>query len=333
MTTARGVHWFLIMVRATTSALSILIALLSSAVSANPPSCVHTDGSGKAGEVVLHFPKDFSCGRIFKMIRTSKGVIDFDKHSGIEARGDVHVPSNSQLRLKLSYAAVENPSVLLSVAPEQICGLDARSLDNLTDDALKYFAHFTNTVLVSLDETDVSSKGLQYLTVMKNLEELSMNRTLLDGTGLSILKSFPQMRTLCLTNNKFQKASLAKLSTLKNLRELDCQSDGLIDAGLDGLSGFDSLQKINLCHNLDLTDKCLPNFRKVPSLKRLEVADTKITAKGIAQLKIMKLQHVMLDINRQSAKDMDALREAMPDCKFTAESGSRMPTEIFEPLK
>lgn len=287
----------------------------------------------RAKDVVLRFPANLSCGRVFKIVRKGNELSDFDKTSAMDAKGDIQLPAGTQVRLKLSYAAVEQPNALFNIAPEYVDSMDCRSLDNLTDETLKYLAHFSSLRVLTLDETDVTTKGLQYLVTMKDLEELSLSRTLVDEKSLSVISSFTKLRSLRLANNKLQHASLSKLSSLKNLGDFDIQSAGLTDLSLRGLAGFENLRKINLCHNLNLTDECLLDLRKLPKLKRLEITDTKITATGLLQLKGTQIEHIMLDIHHQSPQAMIKLRDAMPKCKFTGEPKSKTPMEIFEPLK
>ncbi|HEY9680944.1 MAG TPA: hypothetical protein V6C86_05115 [Oculatellaceae cyanobacterium] len=303
----------------------------SSNAVAEPKPAITIDGRAK--DVILCFPVNFSCGRIFKIVKKTNELGDFDKTSAMDAKGDIHLPAGTQVRLKLSYAAVEKTNTLLNIAPESVVSMDCRSLDNLTDETLKYLAHFSSVRVLTLDETDVTTKGLQHLVNMKDLERLSLARTLVDEKSLPIISSYTKLRSLCLANNNFQHASLSKLSSLKNLGEFDIQSAGLTDLSLRGLSGFENLRKINLCHNLNLTDECLLDLRKLPKLKRLEVTDTKITATGLLKLKGTQIEHIMLDIHHQSPQAMIMLRDAMPNCKFTGEPKSKTPTDIFEPLK
>ena len=128
----------------------------------------------------------------------------------------------------------------------------------LDDRALGWLADATELRKLSLFSTDVSDRGVAGLAALPRLEYLNLGSTRVTGSIGSTLGQFAALRELVLDGTE------------------------LSDPGLSTLSGL-KLRYLSLSGN-DITDAGLRQFRPGPTLQRIDLGKTKVSARGIADL-------------------------------------------------
>ena len=125
--------------------------------------------------------------------------------------------------------------------------------------ALSEFAKYPQLKILHFD-TEISDSWLKELVACKNLESLSINRMVFDGSGVQALAKSPKLSELSL-NGAFTMTDdhVKNVAGLKNVKSLI-------------LSGF------------SLTDACLPHLAKMKQLEKLSLYTTKITPEGAKKL-------------------------------------------------
>ena len=291
-------------------------------------------GAKEPEPVKLSFPANISLGRLFVAYPSSKGIgYRSDKKLMSEGRGELSFPAGTFVEFKLSYDGVDHAQDLLKLDPRPFVMLDCRSLDNLNDQTLKYIGHFSNLVALSLDETDSTDLGLESLRSLKKLSRLDLKRTLITGKSFAVFKNFSQLRILHLAYNKLNEASLSNLSFLPELRELDLSVTGIGDSALPSVAACSKLESLDLFRNQNITDAGLAAVKKLANLRSLNVADTRVTAHGLEQLKDLPLTSLDLNMKNASQAELTRLETVFPHCNFKSGPHSRRPPEFFAPLK
>lgn len=119
---------------------------------------------------------------------------------------------------------------------------------------------FPNLSILALGHAGVTDAGLEHLTKLSNLNTLHLGDTSIDGKGLIHLKSLAHMEVLLLnSSSELSGDALIAISNLQNLRELFLQKTPISDADIE-------------------------NLARLKKLAHLDLRQSKVTAKGVAQL-------------------------------------------------
>ena len=175
----------------------------------------------------------------------------------------------------------------------------------MTDDGLKYLAAGDNLKMLMIDGCSrITDAGMAHLNRLSALDLLCLQEAAgkmnLTDACLTHIAMMPRLRSLALYVN-FSDAGLGHLQNLGRLQWLELDSTKITDSGLVHLQDLDSLDTL-VISNAKITDDGLLHLRRLVRLKYLSLSGTRVTPEGI-----------------------EALRTALPDCRFNGES-------IFLPL-
>ncbi|HEV3303483.1 MAG TPA: protein kinase [Planctomycetaceae bacterium] len=179
----------------------------------------------------------------------------------------------------------------------------------VTDAGVGLLRQLKNLRELALSYTQVTDAGLAQLEDLTRLEALWMPGTLLTDAGLAHLRAFKKLRILNLSHQPVTDAGLINLQTLSDLRQLILDQTRLTDAGLAPLKGltrlslldvgqtqvteagladiqgFKNLRVLGLNGLARVTDRAIPRFLHLPSLRSLDLRDTHVSARGFEVLK------------------------------------------------
>jgi Leucine-rich repeat (LRR) protein len=96
-----------------------------------------------------------------------------------------------------------------------------------------------------IGRTDVTDAGLKLLQPLKNLEDLNLTETRIDGSGLPSLAPLP-IRTLRLSRTPLDPQSIRSLAEFPRLRALDVSGTRVTDDALPVLDSLRDLSYLNL---------------------------------------------------------------------------------------
>jgi len=129
-------------------------------------------------------------------------------------------------------------------------------------------------------------RHLGNLAGLNQLEELSLENTLVGNAGLAHLKGMTKLQKLQLRSNpgtgRITDAGMVHLKHLKSLEELELPFDGITDAGYSHLAVLDLLRKVNI--GRDATDQSMATVGKMKSLEDLCIGSRGVTDAGMAEL-------------------------------------------------
>jgi hypothetical protein len=125
--------------------------------------------------------------------------------------------------------------------------------------------------------------------------------TRLNEKYLHLLRSFPRLRTLNLSNTSITDAGMLEISELKDLRTLALGETRLDDAGLKQLRGMTTLKSLDLS-NTRVTGAGLQELRELVNLTSLDLGFTAVSDAGLRQLRAFK-NLATLDLSNTAITD------------------------------
>jgi hypothetical protein len=285
-------------------------------------------------EQTLNFPSTYSTGKL----RTCRWDADeanlrFDK-SILNAQGQVKVPSGALLELNLSYAAAEKPDDIdqLKKIPGLIA-INARDLENFDDKTMLHICKVCQLEYICADSTEVTDTGVRELHNLKKLRRLSLAKTMVTGKGVFMIGQIPSLQVLTLSRNRLDDKSMKQLAALNNLRKLDLDATGIGDEALANLAKLKKLNTLTIQQNTRITDEGLASLSELPGLVHLDLCGTSVTPKCGRFLKTCtSLTKVRVD-KKFSDDDLKAVKKDLPHTWVVKGAASKLPREIFAPLK
>lgn len=151
--------------------------------------------------------------------------------------------------------------------------------------------------------SDLSDKGLERLTPLKQLEELNL------GTGARLTDD-----------------GARHLTEFKHLLRLILGRSPIGDAGLAHVGRLDGLQHLYLAGCPNLTSQGLAQLTKLPILRVLELQNTSLDDQAVPHLsKMASLRILALQGTKLTASGIDELKRALPKCAIFWDGGAVIP--------
>ncbi len=239
---------------------------------------------------VIHFPKDRSVGLLYVgQLRTTDPLWWQGWEEIGEAKGDVTVPPDKDVRLTVNAQGVENLSFLEALRPDDIQALEFSYADakRVDDAALEHLAKLTGLRFLSLDNTSIRAGGLEHLKKLKRLEVLKLDSVEISDEALKHIGQISTLIRLGLARTPITDQGLAHLHGLTSLRNIALTQTRITGMGFSHLAGLESLTYAHLCDS-GLTDEGLREVAKLKSLEILRLEGTKVTDRGVAHLERSK---------------------------------------------
>jgi len=240
---------------------------------------------------VVHFPRDRSMGLVYVGDLRPTDPLWWQGWEEVgEARGDVIIPAQKDVRLVINRERLQNLSFLGALRPDDIQALIFRYGDGkrADDTALEHLAKLAGLRLLSLYNAAVTDAGLERLTKLKKLEALTLGSTKITDNGLKYIGQIRSLRHLNLGLTPVTDEGLAHLRNLSSLRTITLERTGITGTGFSHLVGLDSLTYVHLAGS-SVADEGLCELAKLKSLEKLNLSGTKVGDRGIAYLESLKM--------------------------------------------
>jgi hypothetical protein len=129
----------------------------------------------------------------------------------------------------------------------------------------------------------VSDCDLTCLSCSSSVVDLSLCGCSITDRGVAALEDLRELERLDLSSTAVSNAGTESLIRLSKVMELDLSRTRVGDAGMRRLAELTSLKvlKLNACA---ITDKCASDLGAIAGLAKLEVVDSKLTLRGIAEI-------------------------------------------------
>lgn len=178
-----------------------------------------------------------------------------------DARGEVGLPSDGEVQLRVSYEAMSDLSPLSALKADDIQVLAITCVSKFDDAQLKHIEGLTGLFGLALWETDTGDAAFRRLGGLSNLRWLDIGDTRITDEGLAFVRGLTRLKELSLLNTQIGNEGLRHLEGLRNLKHLDLMRTKVNDEGFDGLSRLRGLEYLRILE----TDISHPTY---VSLKR-----------------------------------------------------------------
>jgi serine/threonine protein kinase/Leucine-rich repeat (LRR) protein len=191
--------------------------------------------------------------------------------------------------------------------------------EQITDAGMAHFKDSTGLKVLQLEGVKLTDAGLAVFKDCKNLAELQLGNTQVTDAGLAYLKDCKNLTYIQLLNSPVTDVGLAHLKDCKNLRHLDLRNTQATAAGLANFKDCKNLTRLWL----HATDAGLANFKDCKNLTQLVLSDNPgITDAGLAHVAgLTRLTELKLTNTQVTAKGVEGLAKALPNCKITWDGG------------
>jgi internalin A len=222
-------------------------------------------------------------------------------HTRITDEGMLNLKPAPKIReLKLYYSEWITDQGMTAIKEwKHLKRLDLRGT-RISDGTLEVVGNLTGLEALDIAQTEVTDVGLENLITLVNLKELALGRGRLSNAGLVALRLLPTLTVLDLSGAKatapdapggrgagsgVPEETLKAMQELKDLRVLYLGYVDISPAGLHTLSSLEKVERLGLqgCSRVD--DAALKELARWKSLKYLDVQETKVTEKGLAELR------------------------------------------------
>jgi len=135
-------------------------------------------------------------------------------------------------------------------------------------------ADLPNLASLYISRTDITDAGLKALLPLKNLEDLNLTETRVDGTGLPALRSLP-IRSFRLSRTPLDPGTLGSLADFPHLRALDISGTRLTDDDLPVLDSLSHLVYLNVTRTR-VSAEALDRLRRERAGCRIEQQEDRV---------------------------------------------------------
>lgn len=245
----------------------------------------------------------------------------------ILAIGKIVVPPDNFVVFWPNENFVKNPSAIDNLPPDSFDSIDFTfsSVDDneegLADKAVVHFARFTGLIKLIMDRSDLTDASLSAMGKLTNLEHLSFFMTSVDGSALKNLANLKNLKSLKFSNCSFKPSSFAYLANFPMLETLQMSRSGAHDRDLAVLLKLPHLRNLNISSNAALTDDCLDTIAKIKTLRRLEMAGTRISTSALQKLKNCPLKSLEPPMETYSDADLKRMQSWFPHVELRVSTG------------
>jgi internalin A len=157
------------------------------------------------------------------------------------------------------------------------------SQTNITSVGLDRVSLPANLEVLNLSTTEVADADLQHLNHLLKLRKLDLSSTYVRGSGLAYNPALLRLESLNLIATNLSDEGLAFVSQLENLKSLQLASTKISDAGLAQLTDLGRLESLDISYNR-ISDKGLLHLSQLKNLKKLLLESTAVTSEGVQDL-------------------------------------------------
>lgn len=318
---ARNRHWILgftlsVAVVATIAAASISTFSAKSSKAADEPKPASAIGDTPIkSERLLRFPSDRTMGIVYWRKGPAKPEDrlwmygDEWKQIG-EARGEVRVPVDGDVRLQISKAASSDMSGLDQLEPDQIQALDCCETD-LNNEGMRHIGRLTGLKILYVFDTPITDACAPSFAGLKELQAVRLEACKLYEKGfgvrddtLKVLGTLPKLEQAWMRDAQVTDAGVIALAHAKSLRSLCMEGTKVTDACLPYLKQLPHLETLWLGtgvrgHGPNITDRGMETIGEMTILISLDLSGTKITDEGLVYLRnLARLKNLKIDNTR-----------------------------------
>lgn len=310
------------------SQLTLLAALGSVAVSLCALNSSSNAAPAASSEKTLIFPASQSVGWIIDVPQDPGLECNIHGNRLCKAQGTVKVSRSKRLKFEPNSHFFEQPECLLKLPGDAFDYIELRFLsmadneENISDKVITYVTHLKGLKAVSLDKSETTDTAAAKLAILPNLTCFSATDSLVSGKCLDELRKCKTISFLRFGNGEIDHSSLQFLAQFPNLKRLSLRRAGLKKADIEQVSKCTNLVNLAISQNPGVDDSCVALVTKLKNLTELELADTAVSIAGLEKLSVLKNLNVSLPrpMATYSPKEKIRFKQLFPQSKFNLES-------------
>ncbi|WP_010582371.1 leucine-rich repeat domain-containing protein [Schlesneria paludicola] len=187
-------------------------------------------------------------------------------------------------RLSISFAKISDDSAKLLGTLRSLEVLELRAQVEIHPKVLGEVFNLTSLKELTLSDRLADDPAMEELRRMPYLKTLTVRSVFVSDAGLASLRQVKSLRNLrILLGPKVTEEGVRHLSEL-DLADLDITYLNVTDKELKSLRKFKGLKGLRLVSAAKVTDEAVPFLSELSELKRLDIADAKLSKAGIGQL-------------------------------------------------
>jgi Leucine-rich repeat (LRR) protein len=179
---------------------------------------------------------------------------------------------------------------------------------NFVDADLVALKGRTAITKLDLETNAIDGSGLYIAMTLPNLRKLNVSDNPLSDDGVRIISRLSQVQNLEIKNVTLSNKAIEYIGQMKNLEKLELDGTSLEDRSLHYLSSMPRLRDLSINDQKKMSDRNLLLLANDPNLKMIDVGRTKVTGEGFANpARFPKLDTVVLKSNRLTEKGIQML--------------------------
>jgi Leucine-rich repeat (LRR) protein len=164
-------------------------------------------------------------------------------------------------------------------------------------DRIQYYDKWKNLIIE--DEADVKDEELINVTLLENLELLTITKKSITDDGIKYISKLKKLRILTINEAQLTDRGMEYIGQLENLEELNISDTQVTDEGLKHLRNLKKLEELVL-DNTNITGEGFQYINELPNLRVL-VVSPKVKGENLRYLGKMKLE--LLNIAENAIDD------------------------------
>ena len=203
----------------------------------------------------------------------------------------------------------------------------------VTDAGLRYVATLLALQRLVLERTKITDAGLAELGKLHDLRRLSLSRTGVTDAGLRYLQELPKLKALSLAHTALDGRGLGDLlASRETLEELLLDDTAVDDRGVAPLGRMPRLRRVSLA-STRVTDAGIAHLGELTDLQSLQIDGTTVTGAGVAHLaRLAHLQELSLDDTKVGEEALPHLAK-MTSLKLLSLVGTRLSPSAVNGLR
>jgi internalin A len=203
----------------------------------------------------------------------------------------------------------------------------------VTDEDLERLRYFPKLRWLSLDKTQIDGSGLTHIERMRSLKSLSVQQTNVDDEFLTYLRHLTELRHLGLARTRVTGRGLENLKELQQLDTLWLSRTDVTDADVQHIVCLRNLEDLNL-GGTKISDEGARQLKELPRLGILWLHHTDVGDKGLAHLKEMRsLGDLDLGHTQVSDAALDHIKDIASHAEEVNIRGTKVTPAGYDGLK
>ena len=180
--------------------------------------------------------------------------------------------------INLAYTRITDQGLEHLAPLEHVKVLKLYYAESVTDEGIAHLKHWKNLEHLDLRGTKVTSTLFEHIARMTSLRFLDVGYSRVNDDSFELLENLDQLEHLAFGGNKMSGTALPSLKLLPALKELSVSGHQRTDSGLWSVA---------------VTDFNIGHIAQLPRLEVLDLGETNVSDRGIAELARLKNLHTL----------------------------------------